>query len=95
MKLLGVQLRKPTFNEVTASAVMALGLWMVYLGVAKSVGSVPDPITAGGMLVVIFWGCVCARFGIRIDRGLPHLVLNVLFGAVLLLAYQATMAAVG
>ena len=28
MKILGIQLTKPSFNEVTASAVMAAGLWL-------------------------------------------------------------------
>ena len=94
MKLLGVELRKPTFTETTMSAVMAVGLWMSYIGVANALHSMPDPISAGGMLLVIFWGCICARFGIRIDRGVRHIVLNVAFGAVLLLAYQAAIAAV-
>jgi hypothetical protein len=94
MKIIGVELRKPTFNELTTSAVMAAGLWIAYIGVAKAVGSTLDPANAGGMLLVIFWGCVCARFGIRIDRGVRHLVLNVAFGGVLLLAYQAAIAAV-
>jgi hypothetical protein len=28
MKILGIELRKPSFEEVTASAVMAAGLWL-------------------------------------------------------------------
>ena len=94
MKLLGVQLRKPSFTETTFAAVMAVGLWIGYVGIANAVGSAPDKISAGAMLLVIFWGCICARVGIRIDRGLRHVVLNIAFGAVLLLTYQAAIAAV-
>lgn len=95
MKILGVQLRKPSFSEITTSAIMAAGLWVGYVGIAQAVGHMPDAVSAGAMLLVIFWGCVCARFGIRIDRGLRHLVLNIAFGGILLLAYQAAIAAVG
>ena len=33
MKLLGIELRKATFNEITAAAVLGTGLWMVGLGI--------------------------------------------------------------
>ncbi|CAN5664758.1 hypothetical protein BH09PSE5_BH09PSE5_24660 [soil metagenome] len=94
MKIIGVELRKPTFTELTMSAIMAAGLWIAYMGIAKTIGSAPDAVNAGGVLLVIFWGCVCTRFGIRVDRGVRHIVLNVMFGGVLLLAYQAAIAAV-
>lgn len=89
MNILGVQLRKPSFNEVTAAAVMALGLWLAYVGALRAGGSDFEPINAGGTLLIIFWGCVCVRLGIHVGKGLSHLVLNVGFGALLLGVYQA------
>ena len=43
------------------------------------------------MLLVVFWGCVCARMGIRVDQGPRHLALNVLLGGALLSVYQAVI----
>lgn len=88
MKLLGIQLRKPSFEEVTASAVMAAGLWLAYVALLRAGGGAFEPIEAGAALLVIFWGCVCARCGIHVGRGLRHLALNVLMGGALLAIYQ-------
>jgi hypothetical protein len=91
MKILGIQLRKPSFDEVTASAVMAAGLWLAYVALTKVSGQAFDPVHAGAVLLIIFWGCVCVRFGIHVGRGLHHLVLNVAFGGALLLVYQGVV----
>jgi hypothetical protein len=91
MKILGIQLRQPTFGEVTASAVMAAGLWLACVALLRANDQPLDRIEAGGALLVIFWGCVGVRLGIRVDRGARHLALNVLFGAVLLGVYHAVV----
>ena len=91
MKLLGIQLRRPSFNEVTVSAVMAAGLWLAAVGVLRDSGKSFDAVDAGAMLLVVFWGCVCARMGIRVDQGPRHLALNVLLGGALLSVYQAVI----
>jgi hypothetical protein len=88
MKILGIQLRQPSFGEVTASAVMAAGLWLACVALLRASDQPMDRIEAGGALLVIFWGCVGVRLGIRVDRGARHLALNVLMGAVLLGAYH-------
>jgi len=88
MKILGVELSKPTFNQVTASAVMAAGLWMAIVAILRSTGQPLDRVDAGAALLVIFWGCVCVRLGIRVDRGPRHLAVNLLCAAVLLAIYQ-------
>ena len=88
MKILGVELSKPTFNQVTAAAVMAAGLWMAAVALLRSAGQPLDRVDAGAALLVIFWGCVCVRMGIRVDRGPRHLAVNLLCAGVLLAAYQ-------
>lgn len=92
MKILGIQLRRPSFAEVTASGVMATGLWLAFVGLSRVSGQPFDAADAGAALLVIFWGCVCVRLGIRVDHGLRHLVLNVLLGGALLLVYQGVLA---
>jgi hypothetical protein len=91
MKILGIQLRKPSFDEVTASAVMAAGLWLAYIALMKVGGQAFDPVQSGAVLLIIFWGCVCVRFGIHVGRGLQHLVLNIAFGGALLVLYQGAV----
>lgn len=88
MKILGVALRKPSFNEVTASAVMAAGIWLAYVAISRATHQPLLAVDAGAALLIIFWGCVCTRVGIRIDQGLRHLAVNVVCGAVILTAYQ-------
>ena len=89
MKILGIQLSKPSFNEVTASAVMAAGLWLACMALLRVSEQPLDRIEAGGALLVIFWGCVGVRMGIRIDRGVRHLAANLLCGGVILALYHA------
>jgi hypothetical protein len=89
MKIFDIQLRKPSFNEVTAAAVMALGIWLMAVELLKASGSPLSRVDAGAALLVVFWGCVCVRLGIRVDRGLAHLALNVFFGGAIVLVYQA------
>ena len=47
MKILGIQLRRPSFNEVTVSAVMASGLWLAAVGVLRVSGKSFDAVDAG------------------------------------------------
>lgn len=88
MKLLGVQLRKPSFNEITAAAIMAAGLWLAYVALLRATGGAFEPIEAGAALLVIYWGCVCVHLGIHVGRGMRHLALNVMMGGALLAIYQ-------
>ena len=95
MKIIGVELRKPSFTEVTAAAVLACGLWLAWLGIARSIGHAVERADAGAMLLVIFWGCVCVRLGIRVDRGVRHLALNLVCCGLIVGLYQAALALLG
>jgi hypothetical protein len=91
MKILGIPLSKPSFNEVTASAVMAAGLWLAIVALFRVTQQPIDRIEAGAALLVIFWSCVGVRMGIRFDKGLRHVAANVLCGGLILVIYNAVM----
>jgi hypothetical protein len=92
MKILGIQLSKPSFNEITASAIMAAGLWLAIVALWRVSEQPLDRIEAGAALLVVFWGCIGVRMGIRLDKGLRHLAANVLCGAAILAVYHGVMA---
>jgi hypothetical protein len=91
MRILGIDLQKPSFGQMTAAAVMACGLWLAYVAVWMRLFGTLDRIDAGATLIVLFWGCACVHFGIRIERGLRHLLLNLMSCAVLLGTYQGAI----
>jgi len=95
MKLFGITLRRPSFNEITAATVMAVGLWVAFVGGAFALGQHLTKVDAGAALVVILWGCLSVRFGVHIGRGRAHLAANVSVTAVLLLLYQGACLAMG
>ena len=88
MKIYGIELRKPSFNEVTAATIMAVGLWLACLGGAAALGHQMSSVDAGAALVVFLWGCLSVRFGVHIGQGRAHLLANVGVTAALLLIYQ-------
>jgi len=92
MKLIGIPLRRPNFGELTAAAVMATGLWLFALGLMRATQWPLDRMDAGALLVVVAWGCVSVRLGIRIGMGHRHLVANLIVSAALLLVYQSAWA---
>jgi hypothetical protein len=92
MKIFGIQLSKPSFNEITASAIMAAGLWLAIVALWRVSEQPLDRIEAGAALLVVFWGCIGVRMGIRLDKGVRHLAVNVLCGAAILAVYHGVMA---
>lgn len=88
MNILGVTLNKPSFTEVTWAALIACVWWVAALGIWTVAGGRPEPVDAGATLLIIFWGCICPRCGIRIDRGFSHLALNMVVSAIILTAFQ-------
>ena len=51
MTLFGIQLRKPSFNEITAATVMAVGIWVAVIGLAKATGQALQASDAGAARV--------------------------------------------
>lgn len=92
MKLIGIALHKPRFNELTAAAVMGAGLWTLAIGLLHLLQFEIGKADAGGLLLVVLWGCVSARVGIRIGLGHRHLVANLLVSASLLALYEGARA---
>lgn len=95
MKIFGIELRKPSFNEVTAATIMGVGLWLACVGGAAALGQHMSKIDAGAALLVILWGCLSVRFGVHVGKGRAHLLANLGVTAVLLLVYQGACLAMG
>jgi hypothetical protein len=89
MKLIGIELRCPAFGELTAAAVMGTGLWVAVVGALHAAHFSLDRADAGALLVVVLWGCMSVRVGIRVEQGGRHLAANLVASAALLTAYQA------
>ncbi len=92
MKLLGIVLCKPSFGELTAAAVMALGSWIAIAGLAKASGHPFDSIEAGALLIVIAWAAIGTRLGLRLDHGPRHVAAHLAITGVLLGTYQSALA---
>lgn len=94
MKIIGVPLRRPGFNELTAAAVMGSGLWVLAVGLAHVARMDLTKADAGALLLVMLWACVSARMGIRVGAGGRHLAANLLVSGVLLALYELARALV-
>ena len=68
MTFFGIDLRRPSFNEITAATVMAVGLWVGCIGLARALGQALDAKDAGALLVVAVWACIGTRFAPRSAR---------------------------
>lgn len=95
MNILGLPLRKPRFNELTAAVIMGAGLWVLAIGLLHVAGVDIGKADAGALLLVMLWGCISARVGLRIGLGSRHLAANLLVSAALLGVYQAAWAIAG
>ncbi len=88
MKIIGLPLRRPGFNELTAATVMGSGLWVLAVGVAHIARMDLTKGDAGALLLVMLWACVSARMGIRVGAGGRHLAANLVISGLLLGAYE-------
>ena len=91
MTFLGIELRRPSFNEITAATVMAVGLWVAVIGLARASGHALQAPDAGAILVVAAWGCIGARLGFGIGKGGRHLAAHIGVSAMLLGLYQGAL----
>ncbi|MGZ8260164.1 MAG: hypothetical protein ACXWUL_06390 [Caldimonas sp.] len=91
MTFLGIELRRPSFNEVTAATVMAVGLWVAVIGLAQVSGHALQSQDAGALLVVSVWGCIGARLGVGVAKGGRHLAAHLGVTTVLLTLYQGAL----
>jgi hypothetical protein len=92
MQVFGIVLRKPSSGELTVAAVMAVGCWLAIAGLARACGHPLSANDAGALLVVVAWGCIGARFGLRLDRGPRHVAAHLAVGALLLGLYRGALA---
>lgn len=95
MTFIGIVLRTPTASELTAASIMGTGLWVAAMGICRVAALPVDRVDAGAILLVILWGCISARMGIRIDQGHRHLAANLCVSAGLLALYQSACALAG
>jgi len=87
MTLFGITTRRPSFAEVTAASLMALGVWLGAVALLFRLNHAPTGFDAGALLVVLAWGCIGVRLGIRLDHGGRHVLANFAISAVLLGVY--------
>jgi hypothetical protein len=87
MTLFGITTRIPSFAEVTSASLMALGVWLCAVALLFRLNHAPTPYDAGALLVVLAWGCIGVRLGIRLDRGGRHVLANLAISALLLGLY--------
>lgn len=87
MTLFGIPTRLPSFAEVTAATLMALGVWLGAVALLFRLDHAPTAYDAGALLVVLAWGCIGVRLGIRLDRGGRHVLANFAVSALLLGLY--------
>lgn len=92
MKLIGIPLRRPNFGELTAAAILAVGLWIACLGLMRAASVDIARADAGALLVVVAWACLSTRLGIRVGAGQRHLAANLLVSGALLGVYEVVRA---
>jgi hypothetical protein len=88
MRFLGIPARLPSFNEVTAASILAVGGWLLACGLMYRLGSPLDGFDAGALLLIMEWTCVSVRAGIEPRLGARHLLANLAGCAALLSSYE-------
>lgn len=90
MKLLGLQLRKPSSQTLTLSAAITTLIWMFLVGMLDNLPGGTDAITAAEALIAIFWGTLCSALGVQF-RQPRELVFFAAGCAVLLASFHAVL----
>ena len=89
MQVLGIDLKAPTFNQITGATVFGVGLWIACLGLMSAAGHALGRQDAGAALLVFVWGAIGVQLGVHIGKGARHLAVNLVVSGVLLAAYEA------
>lgn len=95
MQVLGIALKLPTFNQITAATVFGVGLWIACLGVLSVTGHALGRQDAGAALLVFVWGALGAQLGVHVGKGTRHVLANVLASGLLLAIYEGAWALAG
>ena len=80
-------------SRLTLACASAVGLWVGVLGLLHATRVPVDARDAFGLLVVIAWGCIVTRLGLRGGRNRRQVATNFLFTGVLILLVEAAIAA--
>ena len=75
MQLLGVNLRRPTFTDVTVMTVTATLLLVGVLALCAIAGHHPGTYTKEMFLASLAWGSLAHLLGIRLEVDWRHMVL--------------------
>jgi hypothetical protein len=65
MKILGLQLRKPTAQSFTVAAALTTMIWLLLVGMLDNLPGGTDALTAAEALIGVFWGTFCSAIGIQ------------------------------
>jgi arginine exporter protein ArgO len=65
MKILGLQLRKPSAQSFTLAAAITTLVWLLLVGMLDNLPGGTDATTAAEALVAVFWGTICSALGIQ------------------------------
>lgn len=82
MQFIGMELKRPSFKELTVAVAIGVALWAVFVSIGFTADS--TPVSVGATLAAVLWGCVSSAFGIKAHKGGRHLLFNI-GGCVLIL----------
>jgi hypothetical protein len=93
VRLLGIELRRPTFGDITVMAFTATLLLISVLAVCALVAYRPGTYTKGVFLGSLAWGSLTNLIGVRVQEGWRHFLLMTA-GSVMLYVAAVAIASV-
>ncbi|WP_155416659.1 hypothetical protein [Burkholderia vietnamiensis] len=72
MKILGIPLRRPSYSDITKSAIAATAFLVILTAVSPLLGQTPPAVVKVTWLVVAFWGALSSACGITLTKGWQH-----------------------
>lgn len=91
MIILGIKLRRPSFDELTKCAVAATVTLVLLVLVCSLIGYTPRTSQKVAWFTTAMWGCVSSACGISISRGWRHGGLFLVVAMILGIAASATV----